>query len=148
MSDNPTVTPTIPIPSNEDIGRRIISDLLTIPDELLKAESFSSALHEDLARNQEALKDAMLNAQINAPMTGSNADKRKLEAAAAVDKSPEVKAAKQKVVEYETSVAGQEASLKHLGRRFNAALALAEFQAARINLAGRVQKTVIPTERK
>jgi hypothetical protein len=137
---------TIPIPTNEEIGKRIISDLLTIPDELLKAESFQSALREQLSDAEAALKDAELNAQINAPMTGANAEKRKLDSAAAVAASPEVKAARQKVIEFETAIAAQENGIKQLSRRFNASMQLADYMAARINLSARVQKTPISTK--
>jgi hypothetical protein len=141
-----TEQPAIIIPTNEEIGRRIISDLLTIPDDLMKAESFQTALREQLSEAEAALKDAELSAQINTPLKGANAEARKLESAAAISSSPEVKAARQKVIELETAIAAQENSVKQLARRFNAAMALAEFQSARANMTARIQKTPIPTK--
>lgn len=138
------MTDTIHTPTNEEIGRRIISDLLTLPDELLKAESFNSALREQLSGAESELKDAELSAQINAPMLGANAEKRKLESAAAIAASPDVKAAKKKILELETGIASQDASIKNLSRRFNASMSLAEYMAARINLSARIQKTPLP----
>jgi hypothetical protein len=144
MSDQPATT--IPIPTNEEIGRRIISDLLTVPDDLMTAESAQTGRRKLLGDAKEALKDAELQAQINTPLKGSNPEARKLESAAAIANSQEVRDAKRKVVELETAIAAEENAITHLSRRFNATMTLAEYMAARINLTARVQKTPVPAK--
>lgn len=100
------------------------------------------AAMSNLKREAQAnLEDAELNATLAAPQDGKNAEARKLELAAALAKDETVKKFKKEVMRYEAEIEMNEAKAKSKRREFQAAIALAELHAARINAMNRVQKT-------
>src|SRR3990167_3821972 len=96
-----------------------------------------ATLRTDLSNAKAALKDAELNAQVNAEIDGKNAEARKLQMENAVRNSPEVIAASVHASQAESAVALAELDAKSLGRQWRGALALAELQAAKINWMAR-----------
>ena len=90
---------------------------------------------------QSNLEDAELNATLNAPQDGKNAEARKLEAQAALLKDETIKKLRKEVMRYEAEIEMNEAEAKSKRREFQAAIALAELHAARINAMHRAQKT-------
>lgn len=130
MTDQPIQS--IPM-TDKELTARITADLLSLPDELRRAESLGAQFRAELAAAKAALADAELTAQINAVPDGKNAEARKLQADKAVHDDPTAQAARAKVYELESAVSAAEVDAKGLVRQWSAALALCELQAAKIN---------------
>lgn len=126
--------------TDKEISERIFTDLAQLPDELRLLEMNTADLRAELRAAESALKEAQLAAQINTPAVGANAEERKLNKEKAIGADPAVKAAQKTVMDLEASISISEIDAKALSRKFNAAMALAEFQSARLNLMARIQK--------
>lgn len=134
---------TTPIPQRNDkeITDKIYLMLTELPSVIGGIEAEQAAM-QNLKREALAnLEDAELNATLNAPQEGKNAEARKLEAQAALAKDETVKKFKKEVMRYEAEIEMNEAEAKSKRREFQAAIALAELHAARINAMYRVNKT-------
>lgn len=124
--------------SDKELSARITSDLLQVPDELRQAEATSAKLANELGQWKAALKDAETDALINcAP--GKNDDERKKNLAAAIAGSAAVKTARAKIGELEVAIAAAEVDKSYLRHRWQASIALAELQAARLNMMCKLQ---------
>ena len=136
------------LPNDKELFARIVGDLIRLPDELHNLESFLATLRTTLGQQRAGLETARLDAMINAVVDGKNAEARKLQQEQAVAASPNVKLAEQAVNETESAVANAEVDAKRLARQFQAALALAELQSARLNAMSTYRKSRdVPTER-
>jgi hypothetical protein len=129
-----------PMMSDKELAARIVSDLLQTPDELRQMESLHVSLRSDLGVARAALEDAKLNASINAVCDGKNEAERKVQRDAAISKDGAVRALMGKVAELETALAAGDVDAKGLSRRFQAAVALAELQSARLNMLSTAAK--------
>lgn len=135
---------TTPINPNRD---RDMTDYLYdvlrgLPTVIGGIEAEQAAMLNLKREAQSNLEDAELNATLNAPMPEkSNADARKLIIESALAKDETVKKLKKEVMRYEAEIEMNEAEAKSKRREFQAAVALAELHAARINAMNRVQKT-------
>ena len=110
-----------------------------LPDEIGTIEFDGAMLANALRESKLNLEDAELNATLQAPQDGKNADARKLEVAAAVSKNEAVKKYRSEVMRIEGEIETNEAEAKTKRRQFQAAIALAELHAARINSMYRYQ---------
>lgn len=128
------------LPTDKELSARIVEGLTCLPDELQSLESFLVTLRTTLGQQRAALESARLNAVINAVVDGKNAESRKLQQEQAVAASPEVKLAEQAVNETESTIANAEVDAKRLARQFQAVMALAELQSARLNAMSTFRK--------
>lgn len=123
------------IPFNDkEIAEFIFGDLFILPTRINEADTKLVNLRNSLRLAQNALEQAELDAVVNAVVDGKNAELRKLQQQQAVANDPATKTATAKVIELQNEIAANEVDSKTLARRFQAALALAELQAARLNL--------------
>ena len=134
-----------PTPPNPNRDKETTDWLYTVLRELPTAiggiEAEQAAMLNLKREAQANLEDAELNATLNAPQDGKNAEARKLEAQAALLKDETVKKLRKEVMRYEAEIEMNEAEAKSKRREFQAAIALAELHAARINAMYRAQKT-------
>lgn len=117
---------------DKTITQAATADLLALPDQLRSAETTVANLTIDLRQAKSEAASAELDAQINAAPDGKNAEARKLQLEAAVNASPAVAAARDRVALLEAELATAEVEQTALARKYRAALALAELQAAKI----------------
>jgi len=127
-------------PTDKELSARIVGDLARLPNELHNLESFLSASRTTLSQQRADLEAARLDAVINAVVDGKNAEARKLQQEQAVAASPNVKLAEQAASETESVIANTEVDVKRLSRQFQATLALAELQSARLNALSTYRK--------
>lgn len=125
---------------DKDTTDYLYEALRALPGIIGGIEAEAAALINAKREAESNLEDATLNATLNAPQDGRNAEARKLEAQAALAKDPTVKKYKQEVMRYEAELEMNEAEAKSKRREFQAALALAELHAARINAMYRNSK--------
>jgi hypothetical protein len=138
----------IALPNDKELAVIIFGDLTRLPDELHNLESFLATLRTTLGQQRADLEAARLDAVINAVVDGKNAEARKLQQEQAVAASKEVKLAEQTVSETESAIANAEVDAKRLARQFQATLALAELQSARLNAMSTYRKSRdVPQER-
>lgn len=134
---------TTPINPNRDrdMTDYLYTTLMGLPTVIGGVEAEQAAMINLKREAQANLEDAEINATLNAPQEGKNAEARKLEAQAALAKDELVKKFKKEVMRYEAEIEMNEAEAKSKRREFQAAIALAELHAARINAMNRVAKT-------
>lgn len=134
---------TAPINPNRDrdMTDYLYEALRALPGVIGGIEAEQASMQNLKREAQANLEDAELNATLNAPQDGKNAEARKLEAQAALAKDETVKKYKKEVMRYEAEIEMNEAEAKSKRREFQAAVALAELHSARINAMNRVQKT-------
>lgn len=134
---------TTPINPNrdKDMTDYLYDVLRGLPAVIGSIESEAAALLNCKREAQANLEDAELNATLNAPMDGKNAEARKIELAAHLAKDEMVKKLKKEVMRYEAELEMNEAEAKTKRREFQAAVALAELHSARINAMHRNPKT-------
>lgn len=120
--------------SDNDLKLEIIESIRALPDLILAAENEIVSLRASLSAAVAFYDDAALIATINAVIDGKNEAARKLQQRRAVAESVEVKTAALAVRKLENEIAVQEISVKHLIKRWQGVMALAELQAARLNL--------------
>lgn len=132
-----------PTPPNRDkeVTDWLYLVLRELPTAIGGIEAEQAAMSNLKREAQANLEDAELNATLAAPQDGKNAEARKLELAAALAKDETVKKFKKEVMRYEAEIEMNEAEAKSKRREFQAAIALAELHAARINAMNRIQKT-------
>ena len=133
-----------PIQTTQDRDRELTDYLYralrTIPQEIGGTEAMIAALTRDKKAAEQRLEDAELNAQMRAEVKGSNAEARKIEMKAAISKDPDYRAAQKEIAEYEGEIEIQQAEMNSKRREFQAAIALAELHAARINFMAKLQR--------
>lgn len=113
--------------------------LRALPNEIGAIEFDGAMLVNALRESKANLDDAELNATLQAPQDGKNSDARKLEVATAVSKDAAVQKYRKEVMRIEGEIETNEAEAKTKRREFQAAIALAELHAARINAMYRQQ---------
>lgn len=113
----------------------LYSALRALPDAIGAIEFDGAMLVNAMRESKANLEDAELNATLNAQMPEkSNADSRKLIIEAALAHDPNVKKFRSEVLRIEGEIETNEADAKTKRREFQAAIALAELHAARINM--------------
>jgi hypothetical protein len=127
--------------NEKELNERIVDDLQIIPDELREAEIILGKARQALDERKTILADAEFDAEINAVIDGKNAEERKRQARQAIAESDAVRLAQNELYAAESELIELEANVKAISRRFNASLALAELQAARLNLMARYNKS-------
>lgn len=125
---------------DRDMTDYLYLTLRELPTTIGGIEAEAAALINSKREVQATLEDAELNATLNAPQEGKNAEARKLEVAAALNNDPNVKKLRKEVARYESELEMNEAEAKTKRREFQAAIALAELHAARINMMCHYQK--------
>jgi len=134
-----TTTPTSPT-RDKDMTDYLYDVLRGLPTVIGGVEAEQAAMVNLLREAKANLEDAELNATLTAPQEGKNAEARKLEAQAALAKDETVKKFKKEVMQIEAEIEMNEAEAKSKRHEFQAALALAELHAARINAMYRNQE--------
>lgn len=130
-----------PAPSRDkEITDYAATELMTLPKLLRQAETLVFDLNLSARETKRLLGEAETDAQINATVTGKNAESRKLELEAAVNNDPSVEAIHATLSNVEQQYALAEADYNDLGRRWKAAVALAELQAAKIRWLATFEK--------
>jgi len=124
----------------KELNEEIIQHLRHIPEELREAEILLGKANQSIVEAKEAVSDAELDAEINATIDGKNAEERKRQLKEALANYPPVNTAKKNLNSLEMEVIELESNVKSIGRMFRANLALAELQAARMNLLAKYQK--------
>lgn len=119
----------------------LYSALRALPEAIGQIEFDGAMLNNALRESKANLDDAELNATLQAPQDGKNAEARKLELATALAKNDEVKKYRKEVLRIEGEIETNEAEAKMKRREFQAAVALAELHSARINAMYRNPKT-------
>jgi hypothetical protein len=133
---------------DRDMTEYIYAALRALPEQIGTIEFDGAMLANALRESKANLEDAELNATLNAEMPEkSNADSRKTIIAAALAKDPNVKKFRSEVMRIEGEIETNEAEAKTKRREFQAALALAELHAARINSMYRYQTLQQQNER-
>lgn len=130
-----------PIDNNKSMTDYLYDALRALPGNIGGIEAEAAALVNAKRQAQANLEDAELNATLNAPQEGKNADARKIEIAAYLAKDETVKKYRKEVMRYEAEIEMNEAEAKSKRREFQAAVALAELHSARINAMYRNSKT-------
>lgn len=125
---------------DRDITDYLYTALRDIPRDLGGTEAAIASLLNSKREAEQRLEDAKINAQLTTEITGKNAEARKLEAQAAINNSPEYKAAQRDIAQYEAEIELQQAEANSKRREFQAAIALAELHAARFNLMAKLQR--------
>lgn len=125
---------------DRDMTEYLYDALKRLPGEIGGLEVEAAAMTNQMRIAKGNLEDAELNATLSAPQDGKNAEARKLELQAAIAKDTNVKTYKQEVMRYEAELEMNEAEAKTKRREFQAAMALAELHAARINSMYRFQQ--------
>lgn len=134
--------------SDKELTKRITSDLIYLPDEIRQAEASQAQLTASLNAAKRAVEEAETEALINAPVgEAKNDDARKKANAAAQLKDPSARAARKVVAELEAAIGAAGVDISALKRRWQASIALAEFQAARINLMAKFTQSDKSQER-
>lgn len=136
MADQTTATPI----NDKELTAYIVTTLRGAPDELARVEAELSNQRYELDTSRRQLEAAELDAKINAVITGKNAEERKLQGEQALMGNSTVKIQRDYVAGVEANIAGQEVEQKKLSRQFQAAMALAELQAARMHLMTTVNR--------
>lgn len=135
---------TTPMQTTQDRDRELTDYLYralrTIPQEIGGTEAMIASLTRDKKAAEQRLEDAELNAQMRTEIKGSNAEARKIEMKVAISKDPDYRAAQKEIAEYEGEIEIQQAEMNSKRREFQAAIALAELHAARINLMAKLQR--------
>ena len=124
---------------DRDMTEYLYTALRSLPGEIGGNEAMEAALVNQKRAAEQRRDDAELNAQLSNEIGGKNADERKLNLKAIISKDPEYIAASQEVARYEAEIELQKAESTGKRREFQAAIALAELHAARINMIARVQ---------
>lgn len=127
--------------TDRELNQQIIDDLMLIPDELRQAEIIVGQARRALSEQKTILEDAQFDAEINATIDGKNAEERKRQVKQAIAESDAVKLAQNELYAQESELIELEANVKAIARKFQASMALAELQAARLNLMAKYQKT-------
>lgn len=135
-----------PINTNNQQRDREVTDYLyhalrEIPAELGGTDSMIASLVNAKREAEQRMNDAELNAQLSSEVTGKNADERKLALKAIIGKDKDYQAALKEVTGYEAEIELHQAEASSKRREFQAAIALAELHAARINLMCKIQTT-------
>lgn len=125
---------------DRDMTDYLYEMLRALPGIIGGLEAEQAAMVNLLREAKANLEDAELNATLQAPQDGKNAEARKLELAAALAKDENVKKFKKEVMRYESEIEMNEAETKSKRREFQAAVALAELHSARINAMYRAPK--------
>ena len=126
--------------TDKERTQEIFESINALPDLIADAENQMVSLRHSMSAAVAEREDAELNVMINAVIDGKNEAARKLQQQQAVAESVEVKAATSVVHELENSIAVQEVLVKHLIKRWQGAMALAELQAAHLNLMAKYQQ--------
>lgn len=135
-----TTTPVNPN-RDRDMTDYLYEALRVLPGVIGGIEAEQASMLNLKREAQANLEDAELNATLNAPNDGKNADERKVKIQAALSNDPNVKKYRKEVLRYESEIEMNEAEAKSKRREFQAAVALAELHSARINAMHRVNKT-------
>jgi len=125
--------------TDKELTERIFSDLETLPAQIRDLELDLLDLRTNLGVSRINLEDAELDTKINAVIDGKNETVRKQQVEIAIASSPTVKEARNKVFATENELAAKEIEVKTLAKRWQGAMAMAELQAARINLMAKYQ---------
>lgn len=126
--------------TEKEINQRIMENLLIIPNELREAEIIlgNAKLKENDLKAQ--LADVEFDAELNAVIDGKNAEERKRQLKQAISESTAVQLVTNELMAQEAEIITIEANVNAISRNFRANLALAELQAARLNLMAKYPK--------
>jgi len=126
--------------TEKEFNQKIMDNLLIIPAELREAEILLGQANQKYNELKARLSDAEFEAELSAVIDGKNAEMRKRQLRQAITESPTVQLVKNEMMAQEVDIITLEASVKAEARAFRANLALAELQAARLNLMARYEK--------
>lgn len=118
--------------TDKDITAFAAAELMALPALVRTAETLLADLGQTVRATKQLLAEAETDAQINATVTGKNAESRKLELEAAVNSSAAVTTCRGQLAALEQAYAAADVDYSSLHRRWKSAMALAELQAAKI----------------
>lgn len=132
-------------PTDKEVTAEITARLLYLPDEMKRLEDAMTAMRTNVAQSkleiEEAKKEAVINGSADIA-NGKNAEHRKILHDQAVKENLLVRQRQAELFEREAVLSNAENEAKLLARKWQAALALAELQAAKINYLARAQRAV------
>lgn len=126
---------------DREVTEYLYSTLRTLPNEIGGTEALIASYTNERREAAQRLDDAELNASMQADPQGKNAEARKLEVQAAINKSAEYISARKEVTGLDSLIEIQQAEATGQRRQFQAAIALAELHAAHLNLIAKIQTT-------
>ena len=126
--------------TEKELNQKIVDSLLIIPGELREAEILLGNARLKFSEMKTLLSDAEFEAELSAVIDGKNAEERKRQLKQAITESPAVQLVQNELMAQEADIIALEANVKAEARTFRANLALAELQAARLNLMARYEK--------
>ena len=126
--------------TEKELNQKIVDSLLIIPGELREAEILLGNARLKFSEMKTLLSDAEFEAELSAVIDGKNAEERKRQLKQAITESPAVQLVQNELMAKEADIIALEANVKAEARTFRANLALAELQAARLNLMARYEK--------
>lgn len=127
--------------NDKDLNERVVAELTDLPSQLATLERDAQDKRDAVRVCEIDLKDAETEAVINAVIAGKNETERKMQQQQAIASSKTVSEARGNLAQVASELSQIEINIKQLERKFRAALALAEFQAARLNTMYRYQST-------
>jgi len=133
------VTPQQAQQRDREVTEYLYNALRTIPQDLGGIDAQIASLANAKRDAEQRLEDAELNAQMSGDIDGKNETERKLKLKAAINKDPNYKTTQKEVMTYQNEIELQQAEATSKRREFQAAIALAELHAARINLMTKIQ---------
>jgi hypothetical protein len=125
--------------TDKELTERIFADLIRLPAEIRAVELDIVDLRSTLNAAKNDLENAELDARINAVIDGKNETARKQQADIAITNSSAVRNARTKIAATENELAAREVETKTLSKQWQGAMAMAELQAARLNLTAKYQ---------
>lgn len=133
------VTPQQTQQRDREVTEYLYTALRTIPHDLGGIDAQIASLANAKRDAEQRLEDAELNAQMSSDIDGKNETERKLKLKAAINKDHNYKTTQKEVMSYQNEIELQQAEATSKRREFQAAIALAELHAARINLMTKIQ---------
>ena len=128
------------IPNTRELTERIFTDLDALPAQIGAMELDTVDMRHQLRDAERALENAELDAVINAVIDGKNETVRKQQERQAITNSITAQAAKDRVNQLQAQIGAHEVNTKTLMRQYQAAMAMAELQAARLNMMAKYTK--------
>jgi hypothetical protein len=125
---------------DRDLTEYLYTVLRVLPIDVGGNEAQTAALVNSKREAAQRLEDVEINFQFGFEYKATNEPGRKAELKAALLKSPDYIAARKEVMNYENAIEIQQAESTGKRREFQAAIALAELHAARINMITRIQR--------
>lgn len=125
---------------DRELTEYLYASLRVLPIDIGGNEAQSASLVNSKREAAQRLEDVEINFSFGFEYKATNETGRKAELKAALLKSPDYIAARKELLSYENAIEIQQAENAGKRREFQAAIALAELHAARINMISKLQR--------